>query len=125
MLAVHRFFTCVGNGGAMPGTVAVTGDYTPQRWRATVIMATFTGAPVGGFLCGQVAGLVLPSFGWPGIFVVGGIVPLLILVALAFWLTESPRFLAAKSTLTPRQAALLQRRDVRPGQSPAALHLPG
>src|SRR5205807_3588040 len=68
MLAVLRFFTGLGIGGAMPGTVALTGDYTPQRLRATVIMATFTGAPIGGFLCGQVAGLVLPSFGWPGIF---------------------------------------------------------
>jgi len=123
MLAVLRFFTGLGIGGAMPGTVALTGDYTPHRLRATVIMATFTGAPVGVFLCGQVAGLVLPSFGWPGIFVVGGIVPLLILVALAFWLPESPRFLAAKSTLTPRQAALLQRLDVRPGQSAATLDL--
>src|SRR5204863_5230898 len=82
MLAVLRFFTGVGIGGAMPGTVALTGDYTPQRWRATVIMATFTGAPIGGFVCGQIAGLLLPSFGWPGIFIVGGIVPLLILVAL-------------------------------------------
>ena len=35
MLAVLRFFTGVGIGGAMPGTVALTGDYTPQRWRAT------------------------------------------------------------------------------------------
>jgi MFS transporter, AAHS family, 4-hydroxybenzoate transporter len=123
MLAVLRFFTGVGIGGAMPGTVALTGDYTPQRWRATVIMATFTGAPIGGFLCGQVAGLLLPSFGWPGIFIVGGIVPLLIFVALVFWLPESPRFLAAKDALTPRQTALLQRLDLRPGQSAATLDL--
>src|SRR5204863_3368178 len=123
MLAVLRFFTGVGIGGAMPGTVALTGDYTPQRWRATVIMATFTGAPIGGFVCGQIAGLLLPSFGWPGIFIVGGIVPLLILVALVLWLPESPRFLAAKGSLSPRETALLQRLNVRPGQSAAALDL--
>ena len=123
MLAALRFFTGLGIGGAMPGTVALTGDYTPQRWRATVIMATFTGAPIGGFVCGQIAGLLLPSFGWPGIFIVGGVVPLLILVALALWLPESPRFLAAKGSLSPREAALLQRLDIRPGQSAAALDL--
>src|SRR5438046_1425843 len=104
-LAVLRFFTGLGIGGAMPGTVALTGDYTPQRLRATVIMATFTGAPIGGFLCGQVAGLVLPSFGWPGIFIVGGVVPLLIFVALLLSLPESPRFLAARGSLTRRQTA--------------------
>src|SRR3954453_13364231 len=123
MLSALRFFTGLGIGGAMPGTVALTGDYTPQRWRATVIMATFTGAPIGGFVCGQIAGLLLPSFGWPGIFIVGGAVPLLILVALALWLPESPRFLAAKGSLSPREAALLQRLDIRPGQSAAALDL--
>src|SRR4030088_1891090 len=32
MLAALRFFTGLGIGGAMPGTVALTGDYTPQRW---------------------------------------------------------------------------------------------
>ena len=31
MLALLRFFTGLGIGGAMPGTVALTGDYTPQR----------------------------------------------------------------------------------------------
>src|SRR5437763_12261973 len=123
MLAALRFFTGLGIGGAMPGTVALTGDYTPQRLRATVIMATFTGAPLGGFLCGQVAGLVLPSFGWSGLFIVGGIVPLLFLVALVLWLLESPRFLAKKGNLTPREAALLQRLDIRPGQSAATLDL--
>jgi MFS transporter, AAHS family, 4-hydroxybenzoate transporter len=114
MLSALRFFTGLGIGGAMPGTVALTGDYTPQRWRATIIMATFTGAPIGGFLCGQVAGLVLPSFGWPGIFVVGGIVPLLILVALVVWLPESPRFLAVRPNLSAREATLLQRLGIVP-----------
>jgi AAHS family 4-hydroxybenzoate transporter-like MFS transporter len=123
MLAVLRFFTGLGIGGAMPGSATLTGDYAPQRLRATMIMATFTGAPIGGFVCGQIAGLLLPSFGWPGIFIVGGVVPLLILVALALWLPESPRFLAAKGSLSPREAALLQRLDVRPGQSAAALDL--
>ena len=32
-------------------------DYAPRRLRATMIMATFTGAPLGGFLAGQIAGL--------------------------------------------------------------------
>ena len=51
---------------------------------------------------------------------VGGVVPLLILVALAFWLPESPRFLAVRSNLSPRQAALLQRLDIAPAQGAAA-----
>src|SRR5207302_436952 len=111
--------TGLGIGGAMPGSATLTGDYAPQRLRATMIMATFTGAPIGGFVCGQLAGLLLPSYGWPSVFVVGGIVPLLMVPALALWLPESPRFLAARSHLSPRQTALLERLDITPGQGVA------
>src|SRR5207248_2102345 len=112
-----RFFTGLGIGGAFPGAATLTGDYAPRRYRATLIMLTFTGAPIGGFICGQLAGVLLPSFGWPSVYIVGGVVPLFMVVALALWLPESPRFLAAKDNLTPREAALLQRLDIRPGQT--------
>ena len=38
-------------------------------------------------------------------------------VALALWLPESPRFLAAKRNLSRREAAFLQRLDIKPGQA--------
>jgi MFS transporter, AAHS family, 4-hydroxybenzoate transporter len=116
MLSILRFFTGMGIGGAFPGAATLTGDYAPRRLRATMIMATFTGAPVGGFLCGQLAGFLLPHFGWQSVFLLGGIVPLLMVAALALWLPESPRFLAARGELSPRQAALLRRLDIMPGQ---------
>ena len=86
MLTILRFFTGLGIGGAFPGAAPLTGDYAPHRRRALMIMISFTGAPIGGFLCGQLAGALLPAFGWPSIFMVGGMVPLLIVVALALWL---------------------------------------
>src|ERR1700720_1861510 len=116
-LSILRFFTGMGIGGAFPGAATLSGDYAPQRFRATMIMATFTGAPIGGFVCGQLAGLLLPSFGWPSVFLVGGVVPLLMVPALALWLPESPRFLAAKRSLSRREAGLLQRLDISPGQA--------
>jgi AAHS family 4-hydroxybenzoate transporter-like MFS transporter len=119
VLSVLRFFTGMGIGGAFPGAATLTGDYAPQRLRATMIMASFTGAPVGGFLCGQLAGVLLPTLGWPSVFVLGGVVPLLTMIALALWLPESPRFLAAKRNLSPREAALLRRLDIKPGQAAA------
>ena len=119
MLCVLRFFTGVGIGGAFPGAATLTGDYAPQRRRATMIMISFTGAPFGGFLCGQLAAVLLPMFGWPSIFALGGIVPLLILPILWVWLPESPRFLAARADLSPRDAALLRRLDITPGQTAA------
>lgn len=120
MLSALRFFTGMGIGGAFPGAATLTGDYAPSRLRATMIMASFTGAPIGGFLCGQLAGVLLPTFGWPSVFFVGGAVPLLVVIALVLWLPESPRFLARRGNLSAREAALLQRFGIRPGQTAAA-----
>src|ERR1700733_1187357 len=103
MLSLWRFFTGLGIGGGFSGAAALSGDYAPHRLRATMIMASFTGAPLGGFLGGQIVALLLPHFGWPAIFIIGGAFPLVLVVALALWLPESPRFLAARQTLSPRE----------------------
>ncbi len=119
MLSILRFFTGLGIGGGFAGAASLTGDYAPHRRRALMIMASFTGAPVGGFVCGQLAGVLLPTLGWPSIFLIGGIVPLLIVVGLALWLPESPRFLAAKANPSPRETSVLQRFAITPGQGAA------
>jgi MFS transporter, AAHS family, 4-hydroxybenzoate transporter len=113
-LTVLRFFTGLGIGGGFSGAAALTGDYTPHRLRATMIMATFTGAPLGGFLGGQIVALLLPHFGWPMIFIIGGVFPLMLVPVLAVALPESPRFLIARGNLSSRQAALLRRLDITP-----------
>jgi AAHS family 4-hydroxybenzoate transporter-like MFS transporter len=121
MLTALRFFTGVGIGGGFSGAASLTGDYTPARRRALMIMASFTGAPLGGFLGGQLVALLLPHFGWPVIFILGGAFPLGLVVALVVWLPESPRFLMARGNLAPRDQALLARlglASVRGGEHP-------
>ena len=114
-LAGTRFFTGVGIAGGFAGTVALTGDYTPQSKRAMMIMLTFTGAPLGGFVGGLVVSLLLhEGFAWPIIFVIGGVFPLVLLAITALWLPESPRFLAARSNLAPRHHVLLHRLAIAP-----------
>jgi MFS transporter, AAHS family, 4-hydroxybenzoate transporter len=117
MLSLWRLFTGIGIGGGFSGAAALTGDYAPHRLRATMIMATFTGAPIGGFVGGQIVAALLTHFGWPMIFILGGAFPLVLVLALALWLPESPRFLAAKQHRSPRQTALLQRLGIDPVQS--------
>lgn len=119
MLTLLRFFTGIGIGGGFSGAAALTGDYTPHRLRATMIMATFTGAPLGGFLGGQIVALLLAEWGWRMIVVLGGMFPLALLPVLALWLPESPRFLASREDLSPRNAALLRRLDITSERSDA------
>jgi AAHS family 4-hydroxybenzoate transporter-like MFS transporter len=120
-LAATRFFTGAGIAGGFAGTVALTGDYTPQRMRAMMIMLTFTGAPLGGFVGGQLVALLLSEgFAWPIIFIIGGVFPLVLLAITVLWLPESPRFLAARASLAPHHHALLRRLAIVP--SPEAAH---
>jgi MFS transporter, AAHS family, 4-hydroxybenzoate transporter len=119
-LSLLRFFTGVGIGGGFSGAASLSGDYAPHRLRATMIMATFTGAPLGGFLGGQIVALLLAQWGWRMIFVLGGIFPLALVPVLVLWLPESPRFLATKKNLSPRNATLLQRLDIASAQSEAS-----
>lgn len=114
MLTLWRFFTGIGIGGGFSGAAALTGDYAPHRLRATIIMATFTGAPAGGFIGGQIVAVLLAHYDWPVIFILGGVFPLILVVALAIWLPESPRFLARQQNLAPHHATLLQRLGIGP-----------
>jgi len=92
MLSVMRFFTGIGIGGAFPGAA------NPDRRLCTCAAAghddygNVYGRAGRRFLCGQLAGVLLPSFGWPSIYVVGGIVPLAMLLILWMCLPESQGF---------------------------------
>src|SRR5580693_1872836 len=113
ILAVLRFFTGIGIGGGFSGAASLTGDYAPARRRALMIMASFTGAPLGGFLGGQIVAFwLLPTFGWPSIFIAGGLFPLVLVAVIAVWLPESPRFLLSRDSLSARDQALLHRLDI-------------
>ena len=116
-LAGTRFFTGAGIAGGFAGSVALTRDYTPHRLRAMIIMLTFTGAPLGGFVGGLVVSFL--GFGWPIIYITGGAFPLVLIAITALWLPESPRLLAAKANLAPHHHALLQRLDIphTPGEA--------
>jgi MFS transporter, AAHS family, 4-hydroxybenzoate transporter len=113
VLALLRFFTGIGIGGGFSGAASLTGDYTPARRRALMIMVSFTGAPIGGFVGGQIVALwLLPAFGWQSIFIAGGLFPLALVLVIAFWLPESPRFLLARGRLSARDQVLLRQLDI-------------
>jgi MFS transporter, AAHS family, 4-hydroxybenzoate transporter len=108
-LLLIRFLTGLGLGGAMPNAIALTSEYNPQRRRATMIMIMFCGFSLGAALGGLLAAYLIPQFGWRSVFIVGGIVPLLMLPVLAWRLPESVRFLATTGQETGRIAGLLKR----------------
>lgn len=84
-LLLLRLATGIGLGGAMPNLVATTSEHAPARLRSTLVMLMFCGFPLGSVAAGLAAAPLMAHFGWPSIFFVGGVAPLMLLPLL--WLT--------------------------------------
>lgn len=93
MLIVLRFLTGLGLGGAMPNTITMTSEYLPTRRRGGLVTMMFCGFTLGSALGGVVSAQLVAMIGWEGILVLGGVLPLLLAVALIPMLPESPRWL--------------------------------
>jgi AAHS family 4-hydroxybenzoate transporter-like MFS transporter len=96
-VAVWRFVTGLGMGGVVPNAVALVSEYMPLRRRAFLVVAAFSSAAFGSFAGSLLAAWLIPHLGWQGVFVVGGLGPLLVTVLVFIWLPESLHFLAASS----------------------------
>jgi AAHS family 4-hydroxybenzoate transporter-like MFS transporter len=96
VLSVMRFLTGLGLGASQPNAATLASEYAPRKYRSimvTVIYCGFTlGAAGGGFLSTYLIG----RHGWQSILLVGGIVPILFALVLAFVLPESAKFPAVK-----------------------------
>lgn len=115
-IAILRFFAGLGIGGALPSATTMTAEFTPVRRRALAITATIVCYPIGGMIAGLFASAVLPSYGWRGLFWIGGLLPMGLSVVLYFALPESARFLSRHPLRWPELNALLARmgRSVAP-----------
>ncbi|PIF89171.1 AAHS family 4-hydroxybenzoate transporter-like MFS transporter [Acidovorax sp. 62] len=108
-MAVLRFLTGLGLGAAMPNTTTLLSEYVPERRRAFLVAAMFTGFNLGSALVGFVAAALIPRFGWQSVLVLGGVLPLVLLPLLLVYLPESARFLVVRGTETAKVAGVLSR----------------
>ncbi|MDT8398973.1 MAG: MFS transporter [Pseudomonadales bacterium] len=112
-LMVYRFLAGIGLGGAMPNALALTGEYCPKGRRATLVIIMFCGFSLGSILGGLVAASLLSILGWRAVFLVGGMLPLLLLPWLLWQLPESLYFLVQKKQNEAQVRNILQ--QISPG----------
>ncbi len=96
-LIIWRFITGLGLGGAMPNAITLTSEYSPTKRRSSLVTLMFCGFTIGSALGGIASAQLLPSVGWHGILLIGGILPLLTVPFLIFLLPESLRFMVLKN----------------------------
>ena len=80
-LVMMRFLTGVGLGGALPNLIAIAAESTTPERRGRAVAIMYAGVPLGGALASVVAMMGLHE-DWQSIFIIGGILPLLLVVPL-------------------------------------------
>jgi AAHS family 3-hydroxyphenylpropionic acid transporter len=90
-----RFLCGLGLGGALPNLIAIVAEASRLESRATSVSFMLAGQPVGGSLLGLFVAYQGSAIDWRSIFVIGGVLPLMIVPALALLLPESTAFLDA------------------------------
>ena len=108
-LIVYRFFTGVGAGGSIPVAIALTSEYMPARHRNTLVTLMYAGAALGSVMGGFVGPTLIESYGWEGIFILGGLLPAIAAVLLLMLLPESLRFIVTKRSNNSQARQLIQR----------------
>ena len=91
-LVVLRFLAGIGLGCAVPNAIALNTEYAPKRLRATMVTVMFLGYTIGAALGGAAAALLIPRFGWPSVFIAGGVAPIMVALLCVKYLPESVRF---------------------------------
>jgi AAHS family 4-hydroxybenzoate transporter-like MFS transporter len=112
-LILVRFLTGLGLGATMPNAVALVSEFTPKRSRVVAVLIVSNGFTIGAAAAGFIAAWLIPAFGWRTVFYVGGIVPILIGLAMWRWLPESLQFLTLRQRELGKVGQWLERIDPR------------
>ena len=88
-LTIWRFVTGLGLGGATPIAITLTNEYCPERNRFALVLTMLCGATLGGVFGGLSTAALVADFGWQGVLVLGGLLPLVFAAALVLFAPEA------------------------------------
>ena len=89
VLFAARLLAGLGFGAALPNMMAIAAEISPPEKRAFTASTMFCGMPLGGGLSALLTQVLPPDFDWRVIFIVGGVLPLIVAVALKLWMQET------------------------------------
>ena len=91
MLFVLRFLAGLGFGGAMPNMMAMATELSAPGRRTQTAAIMFCGMPIGGGFSALLTQFLPPEMDWRALFVVGGVLPTLLVPALWLFMVETLR----------------------------------
>jgi MFS transporter, AAHS family, 4-hydroxybenzoate transporter len=95
-MALWRVIGGLGFGAAYANSLAMAGEWVPDRLRPVTVSTLSVGTPIGGTVVGWLGPDLAEAYSWRGTFVVFGVATLLLVVIVLAVLRDSPSFLLAK-----------------------------
>lgn len=95
-LLALRVLDGIATGGFLPLIWALNIEYSPKRYRSTLVTLNMAGYSAAGIMCAPISIALIPRFGWRSVFIFGGGLSLLATLFLVALLPESIRYLASQ-----------------------------
>ncbi len=129
---VLRFISGLGAGVMLASQATLAAEYSPEKYRSLSVTFVTSGYALGAMLTSVAAGLILPDYGWRGMFWFGGAATLVMGIVAWLLIPESLKYLLERrpSDALPRinkiliklnREPLLQMPDVEPRQQKKSL----
>jgi len=90
---ILRFISGMGAGAMLASQAALAAEYSPEKYRALSVVVVTSGYPLGAMMTAVVAGLILPEYGWRGMFWFGGALTVSMVIVAWLFIPESLKYL--------------------------------
>ena len=90
---ILRFISGLGAGAMLASQAALAAEYSPEKYRALSVAVVTSGYPLGAMMTAVVAGLILPEYGWRGMFWFGGALTVSMVIVAWLFIPESLKYL--------------------------------
>jgi benzoate transport len=93
ILSAWRFMTGIGIGGMLAAINAVANEFSNVKNRAFAMSLMVIGYPIGAFIGGLIAAVLLQTYDWRAVFMFGAIMTAIMLPLVFLFIPETPAFL--------------------------------
>ncbi len=107
MILLLNVIMGIGNGIAMPGGFVITGQLGQTMGMGSMMGITETGWSLGMIVSPIISGVIMDSLGVPSIFLAGGVLTVIGVLVVAFFLrgyTPSTKGVSTVSDVVPRRS---------------------
>jgi AAHS family 4-hydroxybenzoate transporter-like MFS transporter len=108
-LIALRVLAGIGLGSIGPAALALGAEYAPKKLKASIPSWIWAAVPTGGMIAGLSAIWLLPIWGWPSLFIVAGVLPILIAIPLGLFMPESLAFIGTQRNDQKEMRRIAQR----------------